>query len=335
MNNKTFVIAEIGVNHNNDMDLALNLIKKAKEAGANAVKFQSFKANRLVTENAEKANYQKQATPDNESHFQMIKNLELSEEDHLYLIESCKKNNIEFMSSAFDVESHKFLISLGVERLKIPSGEITNLPLLQAIGKDNKLTILSTGMSTLKEISEALLVLETSGLENDRLTILHCNTEYPTPMEDVNLSAMTTIKKEFNVDVGYSDHTSGIEISLAATALGATVIEKHFTIDRGLPGPDHLASLLPGEFKEMVSSIRNINNALGSGEKLPSRSELKNLTVARKSIVALKAIDKNEEFSIENIGTKRPGDGLSPMFFYKLIGKRAIRNFLKDEQIEI
>jgi len=335
MTNKTFVIAEIGVNHNNDLDLALELIEKAKGAGADAVKFQTFKANNLVTEKTEKAIYQKQHTLESESHFEMIKNLELSEEDHFYLVESCKKNSIEFMSSAFDLDSHKFLISLGVERLKIPSGEITNLPLLEAIGKENKKTILSTGMSTLDEISEALSVLEAIGLDKNRLTILHCNTDYPTPMEDVNLKAMATIKKEFNVEVGYSDHTNGIEVSIAATALGATVIEKHLTIDRDLPGPDHSASLLPGEFKEMVSSIRNINMALGSGKKLPSTSELKNLTLARKSIVALRDIVENEKFSLDNIGTKRPGGGLNPMLFYKLIGKKARKNFLKDEQIEI
>lgn len=335
MNKRTFVIAEIGVNHNNDMELAVELIKKAKEAGADAAKFQTFKANRLVTKKADKADYQKLFTPQDESHFEMIENLELSEQDHSYLIESCENNGIEFMSSAFDIESHNFLVSLGLNRLKIPSGEITNLPLLQAIGKENKKTILSTGMSNLEEIYESVSVLKDSGLEEENLTILHCNTEYPTPMEDVNLNAMLTIKKEFSLEVGYSDHTTGIEVPIAATALGASVIEKHFTTDRNLPGPDHSASLLPEEFKEMVSSIRNINNALGSGEKVPSMSELKNLNIARKSIVALRDIEINERFSEDNIGTKRPGNGISPMLFHKVIGKKAKKNFLKDEQIEI
>jgi len=333
--NKTFIIAEAGVNHNGSLDLAFKLIDAAKEAGANAVKFQTFKAESLVSSNAEKAEYQNQTTDTTETQYEMIKKLELTLDDNKKLIEYCRKAEIQFLSSPFDLDSIDLLNELGLEIFKIPSGEIINLPYLRKIGSLNKKIILSTGMADLGEIEDALDVLTENGTDKDNITILHCNTEYPTPFEDVNLKAMLTIKNSFGVKVGYSDHTLGIEVSIAAVALGAKVIEKHFTLDKNMEGPDHKASLEPGELRMMVNAIRNIEKALGNGIKKPSNSETKNLSIVRKSIVAIKPIKKGEIFTHENIGTKRPGDGLSPMLWDMVIGKIAKRDFDLDEMIDI
>ncbi len=332
--NNTFIIAEAGVNHNGDITLAKKLIDAAKDAGADAVKFQTFKASSLVSQQAPKAAYQIQNTDKNETQLEMIKKLELSADDHLLLQKYSQDNEITFLSSAFDLESIDFLESIGMDIYKIPSGEITNLPYLKKIGSLNKEIILSTGMATLEEIQIALSILQDSGASKEKITVLHCNTEYPTPMRDVNLNAMNTIKQKLGVSIGYSDHTLGIEISIAAVALGAKVIEKHFTLDRNLPGPDHKASLEPIELKKMVDSIRNIEMALGNGEKTPSESEKKNTIVARKSIVAKTNIKKGELLSEKNITTKRPGSGISPMKWEEVLGQKAIRGFSKDELIE-
>lgn len=331
--NKVFIIAEAGVNHNGDLNTAKKLIDEASKAGADAVKFQSFKADKLVTKDAEKASYQKSTTGKEENQYQMLNKLELNYENHKDLIEYCKQKNIMFLSSPFDLESINLLEDLGIDVFKIPSGEITNLPYLEKIGFLGKKTILSTGMSTLGEIEEALTVLKEKGAGD--ITVLHCNTEYPTPMEDVNLNAMNTIKNAFKVKVGYSDHTPGIEVAIAAVALGARVIEKHFTLDKSMEGPDHKASLEPDELKVMVKSIRNIEKALGDGIKIPSRSELKNKDIARKSIVAKSPIKKGQIFSEENLSTKRPAKGISPMKWYEVIGKVAKRDYKEDELIEI
>ncbi|MHA1384777.1 MAG: N-acetylneuraminate synthase [Candidatus Helarchaeota archaeon] len=333
--NKTFIIAEAGVNHNGSLDLAFKLIDAAKEAGANAVKFQSFKTELGISKNAEKAEYQKQTSNITETQYDMIKKLELTLDDHTKLIEYCRKAEIQFLSSPFDLDSIDLLNELGLEIFKIPSGEIINLPYLRRIGSLNKKIILSTGMADLGEIEDALDVLTEHGTDKDNITILHCNTEYPTPFEDVNLKAMLTIKNSFGVKVGYSDHTLGIEVPIAAVALGAKVIEKHFTLDKNMEGPDHKASLEPGELRRMVNAIRNIEKALGNGIKKPSNSETKNLSFVRKSIVAIKPIKKGEIFTHENIGTKRPGDGLSPMLWDMVIGKIAKRDFDLDEMIDI
>lgn len=331
----TFIIAEAGVNHNGSIELAFKLIDAANQADVDAVKFQSFKADKLVSSKAEKADYQKQTTLSSETQYEMIKKLELSIEDHKRLIEYCNKTGIQFLSSPFDLDSIDLLNELGLEIFKIPSGEIINLPYLRKIGKFNKNVILSTGMSDLGEIEDALDVLTESGTDLNKITILHCNTEYPTPFEDVNLKTMLTIKNSFGVKVGYSDHTPGIEIPVAAVALGATVIEKHFTLDRNMEGPDHKASLEPDELRAMVSAIRNIEKALGNGIKRPSPSELKNKPIARKSLIAIKDIKKGEEFTDNNIGIKRPGNGISPMRWEEVIGKKASRDFTFDELIEL
>lgn len=333
--NKVFIIAEAGVNHNGSIDLAFKLIEAAKEVGADAIKFQSFKADKVVSKDAEKAEYQKKTTNSNESQYEMIKRLELSLDDHYKLFDYCLNKGIQFLSSPFDLESIDLLIQLKLETLKIPSGEITNLPYLRKIAQFNKNIILSTGMSDLGEIEDALDVLINNGTDKERITILHCNTEYPTPFEDVNLKAMLTIKNAFNVKVGYSDHTKGIEVPIAAVALGAEVIEKHFTLDRNMEGPDHKASLEPKELKEMVMAIRNIEKALGNGIKKPSESELKNKPITRKSIVAKKDIKKGEIFTEENLTVKRPGNGISPMRWDEIIGKEAKRDFDIDELIEL
>lgn len=333
--NQTLIIAEAGVNHNGDLRLAHELIDIACEAGVDIVKFQTFTASALVTESAKKAEYQTASTDPEESQYSMLKKLELSPQAHKELIDHCKFKNIEFLSTAFDLESLEFLTTLNLNRFKIPSGEITNLPYLEAIGKLGKPVILSTGMARLAEIEEAILVLENNGLEREFLTALHCNTEYPTPFSDVNLLAMQSIKNAFKVSVGYSDHTSGIDISLAAVALGATVIEKHFTIDKNLPGPDHKASLDPAELKKLVIGIRNIEQSLGDGIKRPTFSESKNIAIARKSIIANCSIKEGDIFSKENLTTKRPGTGISPMRLNEIIGKKAKRDFQKDELIEL
>lgn len=332
---RTFIIAEAGVNHNGSLELAKKLVDIAVESGADVVKFQTFKSEKLVSKSAPKAEYQKNTTNSNENQFEMIKKLELSYENFKELKEYCDKKNIIFLSSPFDLESARFLKNLGLEIFKIASGEITNYLLLKEIGSYRKKVILSTGMADLGEIEDAIDVLIKNGTKRENIFLLHCNTEYPTPYEDVNLNAMLTIKDAFKINVGYSDHTPGIEIPIAAVALGAKVIEKHFTIDKNLPGPDHKASLEPLELKAMVEAIRNIEKALGDGVKKPSKSELKNLYIARKSIVASRFIKKGEIFSEENITVKRPGNGISPMMWKEVIGKVAIRDFNKDELIEL
>lgn len=331
----TYIIAEAGVNHNGSMDIACALIDAAKEAGTDAVKFQSFKAASLVSKHAAKADYQKKTTDAHESQYEMIKKLELSANDHRKLIDYCKFKGIEFLSSPFDLDSIDLLNELGLATIKIPSGEIVNLPYLRKIGQLNKKAILSTGMADLGDIEDALDILVKSGTERNNITVLHCNTEYPTPFEDVNLKAMLTIKHAFHVKVGYSDHTPGIEVPIAAVALGAEVIEKHFTLDRNMEGPDHKASLEPAELKQMVAAIRNIEQALGDGVKKPSTSELKNKSIVRKSIVAIRHIKQGETLTAENIGIKRPGNGISPIRWDEIIGKTATRDFDYDELIEL
>lgn len=334
MNNQSIIIiAEAGVNHNGSIELAKKLIDVAAEAGADFVKFQTFKAETLVTQTADKAEYQKEITNTDETQFEMIKKLELDRNAHETLIEYCKQKDIQFLSTAFDHGSIELLAKLDIPFYKIPSGEITNLPYLRHIGRMSKPIIMSTGMSSLEEVRDALNVLIESGAEKEQITILHCNTEYPTPMEDVNLKAMITIRDELGVNVGYSDHTLGIEIPIAAAAMGATVIEKHFTLDRTLPGPDHAASLEPHELKKMVSAIQNIEKAMGDGIKKSSPSEIKNMSIARKSIVAKKPIKKGELFSEENLTIKRPGTGISPMEWENIISKVSNRAYEMDDLI--
>ena len=334
MNNQsTIIIAEAGVNHNGSIELAKKLIDVAAEAGAYFVKFQTFKAETLVTQTADKAEYQKKITNTDESQFEMIKKLELDRKTHEELIDYCKIKDIQFLSTAFDHDSIDLLAVINIPLFKIPSGEITNLPYLRHIGKMGKPIIMSTGMSTLDEVHNALNILIESGAEKEQITILHCNTEYPTPMKDVNLKAMLTIKDELGVNIGYSDHTLGIEVPIAAVAMGATVIEKHFTLDRNMPGPDHRASLEPGELRAMVVAIRNIEKAMGVGEKKPSSSETKNISVARKSIVAKMSIKKGELFTEENLTVKRPGTGISPMGWDTVIGKAASSDYEMDDLI--
>ncbi|PJZ28672.1 N-acetylneuraminate synthase [Leptospira kmetyi] len=332
---KTLIIAEAGVNHNGDMDLALKLIDAASEAGADIVKFQTFEAERLATRSAKKADYQTATTGSEESQFEMLKKLELSKKDHEILIRRCKEKKIEFLSTAFDPQSLIFLEGLNLSRYKIPSGEITNLPYVRKIGTLGRPVILSSGMSTLGEIESAISVLEKAGTKRENITVLHCNTEYPTPFSDVNLLAMRSIAESFKVQVGYSDHTAGIEVSIAAVALGASVIEKHFTLDRSLPGPDHKASLEPEELKTMIRSIRNIEQSLGDGIKRPSQSEAKNISIARKSLVAANPIRSGEIFSYENLTAKRPGNGISPMRLDEIVGLKAKRDFSEDELIDL
>ncbi len=332
---KTLIIAEAGVNHNGDLALARQLIDAAVDAGADMIKFQTFNADRLVTNQAPKADYQNQSSDAGESQHAMIRRLELTRDMHEALITHCESRGIQFFSTGFDLESIDMLLELGLDSFKIPSGEITNLPYLRHLGRCNKPVMLSTGMSTLGEIEAALDVLEQAGTPRSLITVLHCNTEYPTPIADVNLSAMITIRNAFGVAVGYSDHTSGIEVAIAAVALGATVIEKHFTLDRNLPGPDHKASLEPEELKAMVAAIRNIEQALGDGIKRPSASEAKNKPVARKSMVAACAIRAGEVFSEINLAVKRPGTGISPMRWDELMGRKAPRDFAADELIEL
>jgi len=332
---KVFIIAEAGVNHNGDIEIAKKMIKAAVDAGVDAIKFQTFKAENLVTKTANKADYQKNTTPSNETQYEMIKRLEIEETQYVELMEYCTKLGIMFLSSPFDLESIELLANLGLNIYKIPSGEITNLPYLRKIGALKKQVILSTGMSDLGEIEDALDILIAEGTHKEDITILHCNTEYPTNYEDVNLNAMLTIKNCFDINIGYSDHTNGIEVPIAAVAIGAKVIEKHFTLDRNMEGPDHKASLQLDELKLMVDSIRNIEKALGNGIKKPSFSELKNKNVARKSIVATKNIQKGELFTVENIGIKRPGTGISPMRWDEILGRTAVKDFEKDDLIII
>lgn len=334
--NHTLVIAEAGVNHNGSIELAKQLVDKAVEAGADYVKFQTFNAAKLVTKTARQADYQqKNMGGGGDSQYQMLKKLELSPEEHGILIDYCREKGIKFFSTAFDLDSIDFLDSLHLNLWKIPSGEITNYPYIKKIAQKQGNVILSTGMSTADDIQHAVDVLLRWGKSKEQITILHCNTEYPTPFEDVNLRAMQTIKERFGTKVGYSDHTRGIEVPVAAVALGATVIEKHFTLDRNLPGPDHKASLEPEELKAMVSAIRNIEKALGSAEKKVSDSERKNIAIARKSIVAANDIKKGELLTEENITVKRPGTGISPMRWEEVLGTAAVRDFQEDELIEL
>lgn len=331
------IIAEAGVNHNGSMENAFKLIDAAAEAGVDYIKFQSFKAEKLVSESAKKADYQIQNTGKaNETQFQMLMKLELSEEQHIQLIEYCNKKNIKFFSTAFDLDSLDYLHSIGLQLVKIPSGELTNLPYLRKAASLFNKVILSTGMATIEEINDAVNVFLRAEISKDKITILHCNTEYPTPLEDVNLKAMLHIQEVFNTKVGYSDHTIGIEVPIAAVALGASIIEKHFTLDKNMEGPDHKASLEPDELKSMVSTIRNIETALsGSGIKEVTESEKKNISIARKSIVAKRTIKKGETITNDNITAKRPGNGISPMKWDEIIGKTAIRDFDIDELITI
>lgn len=332
--NKTFIIAEAGVNHNGSLEMAFQLIDVAVAAGADAVKFQTFKAEKVITVHAPKAGYQKETTGSDESQLEMVKKLELNEKAHTMLNQHCQDKGIQFLSTPFDLESIDLLNRLGLEIFKIPSGEITNLPYLRKLGALKKRLILSTGMADLGEIEDALDVLNESGTPLKSITVLHCNTEYPTPFEDVNLRAMLTIRNAFpGISVGYSDHTNGIEVPIAAVAMGASVIEKHFTLDRNLPGPDHRASLEPPELSAMISGIRNIEKALGTGSKKPSPSELNNKPIARKSIVAAFPIKKGETLTEMNITAKRPGIGISPMRWDEVIGRKAGRDYKADEII--
>ena len=333
MTNRTLIIAEAGVNHNGDLELARRLIDAAAKAGVDLVKFQTFNANRQVTRTANKADYQSHTTDSKESQHEMLRRLELTADMHNELIAHCAARNIGFFSTGFDVESVDLLVSLGQDRFKIPSGEITNLPYLRHIGQLGKDVILSTGMATIGEIEAAIDVLEQAGTPRANITVLHCTTEYPTPMAEVNLRAMQSIHTTFGVAVGYSDHTPGIEVAIAAVAMGASVIEKHFTLDRSLPGPDHKASLEPEELKAMVAAIRNIEVALGDGIKRLTPSEAKNKPVVRKSLVASQTIKMGEIFSAQNITTKRPGTGISPMFWDEFMGQIAQKNYKEDDLI--
>ena len=335
--NNVIIIAEAGVNHNGSIDLAKKLIDAAVNAGVDFVKFQTFNSESLVSKSAKKASYQIENTKDiSESQLQMLKKLELTREQHYEIVSYCKEKNISFFSTAFDIESLEFLKELGLSMVKIPSGEITNLPYLRKAAELFSEIIISTGMSTMNDIEQAVNVFLKAGHNQNNISIMHCNTEYPTEMKDVNLLAMNTIQLKFTTKVGYSDHTLGTEVPIAAVALGAKIIEKHFTLDRSLPGPDQLASLEPNELKFMVNAIRNIELAIsGSGEKLPSESETKNIEIARKSIVAKTNILKGEVFSEKNITTKRPGNGLSPMQWDNVIGKIANKNFNEDDLIDM
>ncbi len=329
---KILIIAEAGVNHNGDINLALEMISKAKNAGADIIKFQTAKPELVISRFAQKAEYQKKTTGSDESQLEMCKKIHLKFEDYFLVKETCDKEGIQFLSTPFDIESIHFLNDM-VPFWKIPSGEVTNYPYLVEIAKTGKPVVMSTGMCELSEIDSAIAVLKTNGTHE--ITLLHCNTQYPTPYKDVNLRAMETLRKRYSVKVGYSDHTQGIEVPIAAVALGAEVIEKHFTLDRTLPGPDHKASLEPDELAAMVKAIRNIEAALGNADKTVSDSERENIAIARKSIVAAKAIKKGELLNGKNITTKRPGTGLSPMFWNSVIGTKAIRDFQEDEEIEI
>ncbi|QBL12304.1 N-acetylneuraminate synthase [Campylobacter helveticus] len=328
---KVLIIAEAGVNHNGDLNLAKKLIEQAAKAGADIVKFQTFKAEDCVSIKAKKAKYQLENTAKDESQLEMIKKLELSREAHFELMKHCKKHNIAFLSTPFDLESVAFLQSLNLSYFKIPSGEITNLPYLKAVARCKKKVLLSTGMANLAEIEAALEILRKNGTRD--ITLLHCTTEYPAPFEEVNLNAIKTLKEAFKLKVGYSDHTKGIVAALGAVALGAVVIEKHFTLDKTMEGPDHKASLEPSELKELCEGIRTLEKALGNGIKKASKSEAKNIIIARKSLVAKCEIKKGDKFSEQNLTTKRPGSGISAMRYEEYLGKRALKTYKKDELI--
>lgn len=335
--NKVVIIAEAGVNHNGSLENAFRLVDAAVEADVDYIKFQTFKAEKLVAKSAKKADYQIQNTRNSEdSQLDMLKKLELSHQDHERLIAYCREKGIKFFSTAFDLDSLQYLKDIGLDLVKIPSGEITNLPYLRKAAQLFDRVILSTGMCTLDDIGAAVAVFKNEGISDAEITILHCNTEYPTPMRDVNLKAMLHIKETFNTAVGYSDHTLGIEVPIAAVAMGARIIEKHFTLDKSMEGPDHAASLDPLELKAMGFAIRNIELAIsGSGIKEPSLSEKKNMAVARKSIVANRAIKKGEVFSDENLTVKRPGTGITPMRWDEVIGSAAPKDFEEDDLISL
>ena len=337
MTKHTIIIAEAGVNHNGSIELAKQLVDKAVEAGVDYIKFQTFKASKLVTKAAKQAEYQqKNIGKEGNSQYQMLKKLELSPAEHEVLIDYCHQKGIKFFSTAFDFDSIEYLHSLNLGLWKIPSGEVTNYPFLKRVAAYNEPTILSTGMCDMEDVRAAVEALYKNGLSKENLILLHCNTEYPTPFEDVNLKAMDALRKEFAVEVGYSDHTKGIEVPIAAVALGATVIEKHFTLDRNMEGPDHKASLEPDELKAMVSAIRNIEKAVGGdGTKHVSESERKNITIARKSIVAACDIKAGAVFTEENLTVKRPGNGISPMRWEEVLGTKAKKDFSEDDLIEI
>lgn len=328
-----YIIAEAGVNHNGNVELAKKMVEVAKKSGADAIKFQTFKAEQLVTTRLQKAEYQQKTTDKSESQLEMLKKLQLTQAEFIELKSCCSQIGIEFLSTPFDLESLEFLHHIGLKRWKIPSGEITNLPYLIKIAETKLPVILSTGMATMEEVAEAINVLKKNGTVE--MSLLHCTTEYPTPYNDVNLTAMNTMQREFSMPVGYSDHTMGIEISIAAVAMGATIIEKHFTLDRNMNGPDHQASLEPDKLREMVEAIRHVEEAMGDGIKQPAQSEIKNIHVARKSIVAKNSIAKGGILTEENLTVKRPGSGISPMKWFEVLGSKALRNFEEDELIEI
>ncbi|MBC7428150.1 MAG: N-acetylneuraminate synthase [Bacteriovorax sp.] len=332
-NKNVLIIAEAGVNHNGDILLAKKLIDLAVDCGVDIIKFQTFKAENLVTKKAQMADYQVTNTGEEDSQFSMLKKLELKESDFKELQDYCKTKHIQFFSTGFDLESLAFLKTLKMGLWKIPSGEITNLPYLEFIGKCNEPTILSTGMATLQEVEAAVVALEKAGTSRNKITVLQCNTDYPTHFEDVNLNAMNTIKESLKVEIGYSDHTPGIEISLAAVALGAKIIEKHYTLDKEMQGPDHKASLDPLELKQLVTQIRNIEKSLGKFEKTPNERESKNIVIARKSIVAKKDIKAGEVFTSENLTTKRPGTGINPMKWHEILGTKSLKNYQADDLI--
>ena len=332
---KTLIIAEAGVNHNGDLKIAKELIHQAAIAGADLVKFQTFTVAKLLTLEAPKADYQQDPDALTTSNYEMLKSLELSKNDHLELIQECKKYGIEFFSTAFDESNLSFLLELGMSKIKIPSGEITNKPLLEFIAQFNMPVIMSTGMADLNEIQLAIEVLSNNKLTRENITILHCTSQYPASFENINLRAITSMKKKFNLNIGYSDHTLGAEASIAAVSLGATIIEKHITLDSNMPGPDHKASMEPKDFQDMVSAIRNIERGLGNGIKAPTSEELEMRTVARKSLVANKKIEKGEIFTQENLTVKRPGNGVSPMSINEVIGTKAVYSFEENDLIKI
>lgn len=332
---KTLIIAEAGVNHNGDLEIAKELIHQAAIAGADLVKFQTFTVAKLLTLEAPKADYQQDPNALTTSNYEMLKSLELSQNDHLELIQECKKHGIEFFSTAFDETSLRFLLDLGMSKIKIPSGEITNKPLLEFIAQFDMPVIMSTGMAELNEIQRAIEVLSNNKLTRENITILHCTSQYPASFENINLRAITSMKKNFNLNIGYSDHTLGAEASIAAVSLGASIIEKHITLDSNMPGPDHKASMEPKDFQDMVSAIRNIERGLGNGIKAPTSEELEMRTVARKSLVANKKIEKGEIFTQENLTVKRPGNGVSPMSINEVIGTKAVYSFEENDLIKI
>ncbi len=329
----TYIIAEAGVNHNGSLDMAKEMVITAKKIGVDAIKFQTFITENLVTKSAQKAEYQKSNTSRVESQFEMLKKLEFSYDDYAELKELCEKLDIDFISTPFDLDSIDMLLKLDIDKLKLPSGEITNYPYLVKMAKTQKPIIMSSGMCTMNEIEDAITILKENGTID--LSLLHCTTEYPAPYEEVNLSAINTMKAQFKLNTGYSDHTRGIEIPIAAVALGATIIEKHFTLNHNAEGPDHKASLEPQEMAQMVKAIRNVESSIGNGQKSPSPSEMKNISIVRKSIVARTNICCGDLFTEDNLTTKRPGTGLSPMYWKDLLGKRALRDFKKDELIRL